>query len=363
MIITPRMLAAFLIALIVTCVSTPFIKILAEHIGAIDVPKDGRRMHVTPVARLGGLAIFIGFCISVLINYQEMDLQFVGILGGALILVVLGIFDDIYDLNPWIKLLVQTIAAVVPVACGIVVTYMTNFTFIGSNQYIHFGILSAPITIIWIVGMINAVNWIDGLDGLAAGVSCIASLSMFLIAVMIGDPSVALILITVAGACLGFLPFNLNPAKIFMGDTGSMFLGYILAVMSVQGLFKFYAIVSFAVPFLVLGLPLFDSVFTIIRRLHSGKSPFYADRGHVHHRLIDMGLNQKQAVTVLYAVSIAMGITAVVLTTSGEIRALLFVITLVLASVTASAIYATADKHRHNGNKEDKKEDKEHGED
>ena len=161
---------------------------------------------------------------------------------------------------------------------------------------------------------------------------------MFLVSLIIGDPTVAMILIILAGACMGFLPYNMNPAKIFMGDTGSMFLGYMLACMSVQGLFKFYAIVSFAVPFLVVGLPLFDSIFTIFRRLFTGKSPFYADRGHVHHRLIDMGLNTKQAVMILYLVSGALGITAVVITQSGELRAIIFVIVLILAVIASQAI-------------------------
>ncbi|MBR5264388.1 MAG: undecaprenyl/decaprenyl-phosphate alpha-N-acetylglucosaminyl 1-phosphate transferase, partial [Clostridia bacterium] len=260
-----------------------------------------------------------------------------GVLLGALVLIILGIFDDKYALNPWIKLVIQFFAALIPTLFGVQFDRIMNI-FGGTNVYIDFGWFAYPITVVWIMGLINAVNWIDGLDGLAAGISCISALSMFLVSLIIGDPLVAGVLLVLAGSCMGFLPYNMNPAKIFMGDTGSMFLGYMLAVMSILGMFKFYAIVSFAVPFLVVGLPLFDSVFTIIRRLFNGKSPFYADRGHIHHRLIDLGLNTKQAVMILYLVSGALGITAVVLTSSGELRAMLFVVILILAVIAAAVI-------------------------
>ena len=150
-----------------------------------------------------------------------------------------------------------------------------------------------------------------------------------------------------AGACIGFMPYNMNPAKIFMGDTGSAFLGYILATVSIQGLFKFYAIISFAVPFLILGLPIFDTVFAILRRVLSGKNPMAADRGHVHHRLIDMGFNQKQSVAILYAMSALLGLSAVVLTTSGEIKAMLLVLAVIAAAMLSVRLVFTAESHHH----------------
>ena len=172
----------------------------------------------------------------------------------------------------------------------------------------------------------NAVNFIDGLDGLAAGVSAIMTVSLVFIAARLGEYSVAIIGTALMGACFGFLPYNFNPAKIFMGDTGSTFLGFILATISIQGVFKSYAVISFAVPLLILGLPLFDASFAMIRRILKGQSPMKADRGHLHHRLIDMGFSQKQTVFILYAISGVLGITAVILAESGALRAILLLI-------------------------------------
>ncbi len=358
MVITVPMIASFAIAMLVTLAATPIVKRIALRFGVVSEENDARRMHHHAIPRMGGLAIFLGFVISLLAFYgSRMTPELWGVLLGALVLIVLGVFDDKYSLNPWIKLVIQFFAALIPSLFGVQFDRMMNI-FGGPNVYIDFGWLTYPITVVWIMGLINAVNWIDGLDGLAAGISCISALSMFLVSLIIGDPLVAGVLIVLAGACMGFLPYNMNPAKIFMGDTGSMFLGYMLAVMSILGMFKFYAIVSFAVPFLVVGLPLFDSVFTIARRLFNGKSPFYADRGHIHHRLIDLGLNTKQAVMILYLVSGALGITAVVLTSSGELRAMLFVIILILA-VIAAAVIRTLSAHSHaDPSAEDKKDEK-----
>jgi UDP-GlcNAc:undecaprenyl-phosphate GlcNAc-1-phosphate transferase len=188
--------------------------------------------------------------------------------------------------------------------------------------------------------MINAVNFIDGLDGLAVGISSIASVSMLVVAALVSEGYVVVIMAALAGACIGFMPFNMNPAKIFMGDTGSMFLGYILATMSVQGLFKFYAIVTFVVPFVVLGLPIVDTAFAIIRRLLKGQSPFAADRGHVHHRLVNLGFDQKQTVAILYALSAVLGLSAVVLTSSGEAKILILVLAVALAVFFGISVFA-----------------------
>ncbi len=203
---------------------------------------------------------------------------------------------------------------------------------------------------IWIVAITNSVNLIDGLDGLAVGVSAISSVTMLVVAFLVSEGDIAVLMAALAGACLGFLPYNKNPAKIFMGDTGATFLGFVLAVVSIQGLFKFYAILSFAVPFLILGLPIFDTSFAFIRRVASGKNPMSPDRSHVHHRLIDMGFSQKQAVAILYIISAVLGLSAVVLTSSGEIKAMLFLLTLCVAGGIAIRVYLNGNSHlNHNG--------------
>jgi len=312
--------------------STPLVKLFAQKVGAIDVPKDGRRMHKVPIPRLGGLAIFFGFIFSVLL-FGQIDEATRGMLFGAVIIVLLGVIDDITPLKAWLKLIVQILAAFVAIQHGIVIEVISNPNLFSGDLYLFLGNLSVPVTILWIVGITNAVNLIDGLDGLAVGVSSIACFSMFAIALLVSEPFVAVITAALAGACIGFMPYNLNPAKIFMGDTGATFLGYMLAVVSVQGFFKFYAILSFAVPFLILGLPIFDTSFAILRRLVHGKNPMAPDRGHVHHRLIDMGFNQKQSVAILYAMSGLLGLSAVVLTSSGELRALALILVIVVTAL------------------------------
>ena len=229
-------------------------------------------------------------------------------------------------------------AALVAVFHGVVVQTLSNPNVFAESPYWDLGWLSIPITVLWIVGITNAVNLIDGLDGLACGVSTISAISMLVIALLVSESDVALVMAALVGACLGFMPYNKNPAKMFMGDTGSTFLGYILATISIQGLFKYYAIVSFAVPFLILGLPMFDTLFAIIRRLAHGQNPMAPDRGHIHHRLIDMGLNQKQAVAALYVISSILGLSAVVLTSSGAIKAMLFLMALAVAAFLASRV-------------------------
>ncbi|MBE6988942.1 MAG: undecaprenyl/decaprenyl-phosphate alpha-N-acetylglucosaminyl 1-phosphate transferase [Ruminococcaceae bacterium] len=347
-------LFAFVTALAVAFGATPVVRILAKNVGAIDVPKDNRRMHKTPIPRMGGLAIFFGFVVAVLL-FSRMTIQMKSILLGAVVLVVLGVVDDIKPLPALFKLVVQIGAALIPVSQGVKV-YSVAHPFI-SYDYIRLGIWSVPLTVIWIVGMINAVNFIDGLDGLAVGISSIASVSMLVVAALVSEGYVVIIMAALAGACIGFMPFNINPAKIFMGDTGSMFLGYILAVMSVQGLFKFYAIVTFAVPFVVLGLPIIDTVFAIVRRLLKGQSPFTADRGHVHHRLVDLGFDQKQTVAILYALSAVLGLSAVVLTSSGEAKILILVLAVALAVFFGISVFAYDVKKEKQQKEQEKKDE------
>ena len=329
--------AALLAAAVVALISTPVVRSLAFRVGAVDVPKDGRRMHNHPIPRMGGLAIFFGFLLSVLV-FLPLSKQYRGMLLGAVIIVILGIFDDIYALPAKPKFLVQIVAALIAVHAGCRIYILSNINIFSSDPFWVLGWLSIPISVFWIVGITNAVNLIDGLDGLANGVSAISAATVLVIALICSEAQVAVVMAALVGACVGFLPYNLNPAKMFMGDTGATFLGFILATMSIQGLFKFYAVISFAVPFLILGLPIFDTAFAMIRRMAHGQSPMHADRGHIHHRLIDMGLNQKQAVATLYVISGILGLSAVVLTTGGEAKAMLLLIALCIVAVVAARV-------------------------
>lgn len=334
---------SFLTAGVIAFCSTPLVKMFAGKIGAIDVPEDNRRMHKVPIPRLGGLAIFLGFVFSVLF-FVDMTNELKATLLGACIIVVLGVIDDTIRLGAKLKFVVQIGAALIPVLCGVRITIFSNPNFFSDSSFINLGFLSIPITVLWIVGITNAVNLIDGLDGLACGVSSIACFSLLVITVLVSDPSTAVLVAALAGSCIGFLPYNLNPAKIFMGDTGATFLGFILATLSIQGLFKFYTLVSFAVPFLILGLPIFDTAFAIIRRVASGKSPMQADRSHLHHKLIDMGFSQKQTVAILYTLSAILGLAAVVLTTGGAGKALVLVFAaLVVGFIAAKGLGNTAE--------------------
>lgn len=326
-----KLIFALVVAFLISYASTPIVKMLAFKIGAVDVPKDNRRMHKVPIARMGGLAIFYGFVVSILC-FANIDTALRGILIGSLVIVVLGIFDDIYNLNAMLKFIIQIIAALIVVLHGVRIEHISSFGF-GSSAYITLGIWAIPLSILWIVGVTNAVNLIDGLDGLAAGVATISTVSLFAISLITKEPAVAIVTAAVAGAGFGFLPYNIHPAKIFMGDTGSTFLGFVLGSISIMGLFKSYAVVSIAIPFLILGLPLFDTAFAIIRRVLKGQSPMHPDRGHVHHRLIDLGFDQKQTVMILLITSGLLSLSAVVLLLCGAHRAFVLILAVMILSV------------------------------
>lgn len=327
-----RLLLALGISALIAFLSTPLVSRMAYTVGAIDVPKDDRRMHDHPIPRLGGLAIALAFLLSTFL-FESLDIQMQGILLGSIMILVLGVLDDCITLPALPKFIVQIVASVVVVLHGCTIRYVTNpFSSVPGDCF-DLGYLAAPITVLWIVTITNAVNFIDGLDGLAVGVSGISTATMLVIALLVSDERVAVILAALLGACLGFIPYNFNPAKIFMGDTGATFLGFILATMSIQGLFKMYAVISFAVPFLILGVPFFDICFAVVRRLLRHQNPMTADRGHIHHRLIDMGFSQKQAVAITYTLTGILGIAAVLLTGTGEEKTLI-----VLAAVFVVAL-------------------------
>ena len=301
-------LIAAICAALVSFSCTPPVRALAFRIGAIDVPLDKRRMHKKPTPLIGGLAIYIGFTLASAI-FCEYSHNLISIWIGGTLLVIVGIFDDRYSLSAMLKLFIQIGAALIAVACGVTISHITLF-----GKIIILGVWEIPFTVLWIVGLTNAINLIDGLDGLACGISAICSASISCVMLLVGDLSSAMLTIILTSACIGFIPFNKNPARIFMGDTGALFLGYSLAVISAGGLFKVHTVISFLVPLTVFALPLFDTFNAIVRRILSGRSPFSPDRGHLHHKLVDMGFTHKESVKILYAVCALMGLVSVVFT-------------------------------------------------
>jgi len=302
------MLVGVVCAFLFAYTLTPPVRVLAFKVGAIDVPMDDRRMHTKPIPRIGGLAIFLSFTLTTMLFCEYSDTLVTIWIGGAVI-VMLGVLDDIFRLQAWIKLIVQVLVAAFAVWNGSVIEHISL-----GGEYIMLGGLSIPLSLFWIVGLTNAINFIDGLDGLSCGISAISSISLVLVLLLTGEVVSASITAILAAACLGFLPFNANPARIFMGDTGALFLGYAMAVMSVQGVFKLHAMLAFLVPISIFALPLGDMFFAILRRICAGKSPFAADRGHLHHRLVDMGFTQKESVMILYAICAMFGLIAVFFT-------------------------------------------------
>lgn len=299
---------ALLFAFLMTYALAPAVRRLAVRVGALDIPSDERRIHKWPIPTTGGLAIFLSFALGA-IAFVPMNSSYVGLLLGAFMITCAGFLDDVYNLSPAQKLLVQTGAALLVAFSGVLIEKIAWF-----DTFIYFGDWSIPITVLWIVTITNAINLIDGLDGLACGISAISSISLLIVSLLsIHDSAVILVTALLAGSCLGFLPYNRHPAQMFMGDAGAMFLGFVLAVISIQGFFKVNAMIAFVAPFLVLGVPILDTLFAFVRRILRGQHPFHADREHFHHRLLDMGLNQSQAVALLYAVSALLGISAILL--------------------------------------------------
>lgn len=337
---------SFLLAFIVSFMVTPYSIKIAEKIGAIDIPKDDRRMRKKSIPKLGGLAVIAGFAISLIYLISVMNIEgsinlfdenaylkkLIGVGLGVIIITITGVIDDTKTLKPLQKLFGQALAAVVAVSFGIRIS-AADIPFIQNTELANE--ISMVVTVIWVIGITNAINLIDGLDGLSSGIALISCISLLIIFALNYSPMIAILMITsLIGALVGFLPFNFSPAKTFIGDTGSNFLGYILSIVSILGVAKTYTAVVIALPMLVLGLPIFDVVWAIIRRVIKGKSIkaiFKADKGHLHHRLIARGFSQKQAVLVMYAMSAALGLFAIILLESGIWKALSFVLMVIAA--------------------------------
>lgn len=315
----------FFVAIAISAVLTPFVIKLAVRIGAIDVPKDSRRVHKTPIPLIGGLAMFVSFTLTILIfvPFKHMpdgsSKRIIGLLIGGAFITLSGFIDDIKPLSAKYKLLLQIIAAVILVCFGVRIKFVTN-PFDRVTGISDIGFLSVPATIFWIVGITNAFNLIDGLDGLAAGVAGIASITLFIVSALNGRTTAELLTAVLAGSIIGFIPYNFNPAKIFMGDTGSQFLGFILAAISIEGSIKSAAAIAIVVPVLALGLPIYDTITSIIRRFINKKPVMQGDREHIHHKLLDMGLSQRQAVVVMYFISALLGMCAIFATELSTIQ-------------------------------------------
>ncbi|MDD2627411.1 MAG: MraY family glycosyltransferase [Clostridia bacterium] len=342
------------ISFLVCYFSVPVSIKFAKKRGIIDNPnKDDRRVHKEPIPRAGGLAIIfsmfftLGFYMILSMFFDEIkfDKQFIGYLIGAFLIAVMGFLDDLKDLRAIEKLLFQILAATVVYLAGTsVVGIKIPFIY---NNIIDFGIFAYPITIVWIIGITNAVNLIDGLDGLAAGISSISSISLLVIFLVTGVPlEVIIITIALAGSTLGFLPYNFNPAKTFMGDVGSNFLGYTLSVISIMGLAKGYTLLAIITPIIVLGVPVLDMVFAVVRRMIRKQKLTTPDKEHIHHKLLRTGLSQKQCVLILYGITSVLGIIAVVVTLRMRWKIVLLI--LICINILVVAIIA---KIKTNGSK------------
>ncbi len=337
---------AFLLAFIIAFMATPYTIKISKKIGAVSVEDGNRRAHNRKMPKLGGLAVILGFIVSVvylliimnieksvnLFGTQQYGYKLLGMFLGIIVIAITGIIDDIKEIKPLTKLFGQLISAIIAVSFGIRIQAISWGWFAIPEMG---EALSIIVTIIWIIGITNAINLIDGLDGLSSGISVISSISLLIIFLLNGSPIISILLITaLAGSLVGFLPFNFSPAKTFIGDTGSNFLGYCLAIISILGVAKTYTAVVIVLPIIVLAVPIFDTIWAIIRRLKKGKSLkaiVSADNGHLHHKLVKRGFSQKQAVLILYGISAAFGIFAVILFESGIWKALSFLLMVVVA--------------------------------
>ena len=338
---------AFLLAFITAFVITPHTMRLAKRVGAIDIPND-RRVNKKPMPRLGGLAVISGFFVSIiyllittslegkidLFGQENYYIKLIGFFVGILVLGIGCYIDDVKGIPSYAKLAIQIVAAIIVVAFGIKIEDI-SIPFIEGKIEIG-GVFSYILTVCWIVGITNAINLIDGLDGLSSGVTLISCLSLLMVFALNGSPLIAIILITaLAGAIVGFLPFNFSPAKTFIGDTGSNFMGFSLSIISILGVAKTYTALVLIAPIIILAMPIFDTLFAIFRRIIKGKSlkaVFKPDKGHIHHKLMAKGYTQKQAVLIMYGITAILGMFAVILLESGIWKALSFAL-LILAIV------------------------------
>lgn len=320
---------AGLLAVLMTFIVTPPVRRLAIRMRLLDYPGQ-RRVHRTPRPLGGGLALYISFWLALVLSGHWTS-HLWGLLISSTIILVTGLVDDRRALRPGIKLAWQVVASLILVASGTRIEFVTN----PLGGMVHLAFWSVPVTLLWLVTITNIVNLIDGLDGLAAGVVAIACAPMVGVALMMDQPFAALLAVVLAGSILGFLPYNFNPARIFMGDAGALFLGFVLGAISIEGALKGPTVIAIGVSVLALGLPILDTAFAILRRLRAGRPFYQADQGHVHHRLLARGYTQRQAVMLLYAVSALMSTVAILLLdlTAGQAFALISIVVLTVIGI------------------------------
>ncbi|WP_413364874.1 glycosyltransferase family 4 protein [Lysinibacillus sp. 3P01SB] len=299
---------SLIVAVIAAILLTPLVKRLAFRIGAVDAP-NYRKVHARIMPRLGGLAIFGAFLIGIAVLRPDSQYMLAIIL-GATVIVITGVLDDMYEISAKAKMLGQLVAAGIIVFYGGIQIENINLPFTDEGT-LAFGALSIPLTILWIVGITNAINLIDGLDGLAAGVSTIALITLAAMAFIMSNGFVLAVAAILAASTFGFLFYNFHPAKIFMGDTGALFLGFMIAVLSLLG-FKSITVVSFIVPVIMLGVPISDTFFAIVRRLRMKKKWSDPDKSHLHHRLLDLGFSHRQTVLIIYGIAMLFGLFAII---------------------------------------------------
>lgn len=311
------MAVAFVVALFLALALTPAVRRLALAVGALDRPGE-RSIHCHPVPFLGGLAIFLAFAAAASYSVSASglhDSSLTGILAGGAFILLFGVLDDYYAFSPKVKLLGQVVAALILVAFGVRIDLVTNPF---GDGLLQLGGWTIPLTILWVIAVINVINLIDGLDGLAAGISFLAAVTLSVSAWQLQQPATTavamLMAAALAGSVLGFLPYNFHPARIFMGDGGSMFIGFALAAVSVEGSLKSPAAMTLAVPVLALGLPILDTLLAVLRRWRQRRPIGQADREHFHHRLLQLGLSQREAAVVMYLISGWLGISALTIT-------------------------------------------------
>jgi UDP-GlcNAc:undecaprenyl-phosphate/decaprenyl-phosphate GlcNAc-1-phosphate transferase len=293
----PEIVWGFVLALVVVLLLTPGVGRFARILGVVDEPGDTRRVHVRPVPRLGGIALLLGIFVPAL-AFLPVDGPYRGILLGAAVATTIGAIDDFRGLPWWAKLGGQLAAAGVAVSFGVGVDRFT-FPIVGGQELPDW--VGVPATVIWILAIMNMVNFLDGMDGLAAGICAIAGSTFTLIGLSLGDANAALLSAIVAGACFGFLHHNFYPARIFMGDSGALLLGFLLAAVSVEGLVKTAALATLVLPLLVLAIPIIDTSFVVAKRMKYRRPLYAADRTHLHHRFLNIGFSQARAVTYMYA--------------------------------------------------------------
>ena len=315
-----KIIQAMIISVVVAYAATPLSIRIANKFGIIDKPKDERRVHKKPIPRFGGMGIFLGSMAALIIPAGMNNKIQVAMLGGAL-MYLLGIIDDILDIKPLVKFGGQVAIASIVYALGVRITFISNFfglklAYSNTNLMLSAGV-GYLVTVIWIVGITNAVNLMDGLDGLAAGSTAIMALSLAYVAYIhgarLGSMPVCIALVAVAGGCLGFLPYNFSPAKTFMGDGGALYLGYMIAVLSVISPLKRATVVGALIPMLTLAVPIFDTAFAMLRRVLSHESIMKADKGHLHHHLMAAGFGQRRSVLIMYGIVGIMGEVAILI--------------------------------------------------